>query len=377
MGAIQAKYNKVSGSAVNPVLREGNSDRRSAVPIKNYAKKYPHEMGKWTPQTKTHVSHMESGDFFGNEVSMDVSKCEARIEHVGADGAVTVLKEKLALQDGEVLDATYMDVAKLREFFAQQIQDAKDKDIMFSLHMKATMMKVSDPIIFGHCVREFYKDVFEKHAATFEKLGVNPNNGFGDVFSKIASLPEAEKKAIEDDIEKQYETRPRIAMVNAGKKITNLHVPSDVIIDNSVPTAIRWAGQMQGPSGKDEDIKAVIPDRSYATTFKDVIDYCVDKGVQKGDIWRACQTKDAPIKDWVKLAVTRTKAYSPCKAIFWLDAERAHVKVLSIMPMLAGGGMYETTRICQASSQASLRTSPTPRRRSARIWWIARGPPAT
>jgi len=380
--AIQAKYSKISGSAVNPVLREGNSDRRSAVPIKNYAKKYPHQMGAWTAQTKTHVSHMEGGDFFGNEVSTAVSKCEARIEHVGADGAVTVLKEKLALLDGEVLDATYMDVARLREFFAQQIQDAKDKDIMFSLHMKATMMKVSDPIIFGHCVREFYKDVFEKHAATFEKLGVNVNNGFGDVYKKIASLPEAEKKAIEADIEKQYESRPRIAMVNAGKKITNLHVPSDVIIDNSVPTAIRWGGQMQGPSGKDEDIKAVIPDRSYATTFKDVIDYCREKGafdpktmggvpnvglmaqkaeeygshdktfemkapgsvrivdtasgnvllehkgLQKGDIWRACQTKDAPIKDWVKLAVTRAKAYSPCKAIFWLDANRAHDKVL-------------------------------------------------
>merc|ERR1712194_8172 len=195
-------------------------------------------------------------------------------------------------------------------------------DIMFSLHMKATMMKVSDPIIFGHCVKEFYKDVFEKHGATFEKLGVNVNNGLGDVYTKIASLPEAEKKAIEDDIEKQYETRPRIAMVNAGKKITNLHVPSDVIIDNSVPTAIRWGGQMQGPSGKDEDIKAVIPDRSYATTFKDVIDYRVEKGGFDP------KTKDAPIKDWVKLAVTRTKAYSPCKAIFWLDAERAHDKVL-------------------------------------------------
>eukprot|EP00928_Gymnodinium_smaydae_P061304 TRINITY_DN45412_c0_g1_i1.p1 TRINITY_DN45412_c0_g1~~TRINITY_DN45412_c0_g1_i1.p1 ORF type:complete len:764 (+),score=208.78 TRINITY_DN45412_c0_g1_i1:69-2294(+) len=380
--AIQAKYSKVLGSAVNPVLREGNSDRRSAVPIKNYAKKYPHSMGKWTKDSKTHVAHMDSGDFFANEVSACVQKSEVRIEHVGEDGAVTVLKEKVALQDGEVLDASFMSAAKLQEFFAKEIEDAKAKDVMFSLHMKATMMKVSDPIIFGHCVKAFYKDVFEKHAATFEKLGVNPNNGLGDVYKKIATLPAEQKAEIEADIEKQYETRPRLAMVNAGKKITNLHVPSDVIIDNSVPTAIRWAGQMQGPSGKDEDIKAVIPDRSYATSFKTCIEYCIENGsfdpktmggvpnvglmaqkaeeygshdktfelkapgsvrivdiasgnvvletpgVQKGDIWRACQTKDAPIKDWVKLAVTRAKAYSPCKAVFWLDSNRAHDRVL-------------------------------------------------
>jgi len=380
--AIQAKYGKVLGSAVNPVLREGNSDRRAAVPIKNYAKKYPHSMGKWTPESKTHVSHMESGDFFENEVSTAVKKSEVRIEHVGTDGTVTVLKEKLALQDGEVLDATFMNVSKLREFFAKQIAEAKEKDVMFSLHMKATMMKVSDPIIFGHCVKEFYKDVFAKHGATFEKLGVNVNNGLGDVYKKIASLPADQKAEIEADIEKQYESRPRIAMVNAGKKVTNLHVPSDVIIDNSVPTAIRWAGQMQGPSGKDEDTKMAIPDRCYATSFKEIIEYCkqkgsfdpktmggvpnvglmaqkaqeygshdktfemkaagsvriVDtssgdvvletKGLEAGDIWRACQTKDAPIKDWVKLAVTRAKAYSPCKAIFWLDKNRAHDRVL-------------------------------------------------
>ena len=276
--AIKAKFGKVLGSAVNPVLREGNSDRRAADPIKNYAKKYPHDMGKWTTASKTHVSHMDSGDFFANEVSTAVSKCEARIEHVGTDGTVTVLKDSLKLQDDEVLDATFMSASKLREFFAKEIKEAKDKDVMFSVHLKATMMKVSDPIIFGHCVREFYKDVFDKHAATFEKLQVNPNNGMGDVFKKIATLPEAEKKAIEDDIEKQYLTRPRIAMVNAGKKITNLHVPSDVIIDNSVPTAIRWAGQMQGPSGKDEDTKMVIPDRCYATSFKEIIEYCTKNG---------------------------------------------------------------------------------------------------
>lgn len=380
--AIQAKYSKVLGSAVNPVLREGNSDRRSAVPIKNYAKKYPHSMGKWTKDSKTHVAHMDGGDFFGNEVSACVSKSDVRIEHVTVDGAVTVLKEKLALQEGEVIDATFMSVSKLKEFFLKEIADAKANDVMFSLHMKATMMKISDPIIFGHCVKAFYADVFDKHAATFEEIGVNPNNGLGDVYKKIAALPADKKADIEADIQKQYETRPRLAMVNAKAGKTNLHVPSDIIIDNSIPTAIRWAGQMQGPSGKDEDVKMVVPDRSYATSFKKCIEYCIENGafdpktmggvpnvglmaqkaeeygshdktfemksagsvrvvdlasgkvvletpgLEKGDIWRACQTKDAPIKDWVKLAVTRAKAYSPCKAIFWLDKERAHDSVL-------------------------------------------------
>jgi len=379
---IKARYAKVLGSAVNPVLREGNSDRRAANSIKAYAQKFPHQMGAWTKESKTHVAHMDGGDFYENEVSTIVEAGEARIEHVATDGTVTVLKEKLPLQDGEVVDASFMSAAKLTAFVEREIADAKAKDVMLSLHLKATMMKVSDPIMFGFAVKAFFKDVFDKHAATFQTLGVDPNNGLGDLFKKIASLPEAEKAAIEADIKAQYESRPRLAMVNARNGITNLHVPSDVIIDNSVPTAIRWAGQMQGPSGKDEDTKMLIPDRCYAGAFKECIEFCKENGafdpktmggcpnvglmaqkaeeygshpttfqiksagavrlvdgtgktlletpgVEAGDIWRACFTKDAPIKDWVKLAVTRAKAYSPCKAIFWLDPARAHDRSIS------------------------------------------------
>jgi len=380
---IQARYGKIAGSAVNPVLREGNSDRRAANSIKAYARQYPHPMGAWGSDSKTHVSHMDSGDYYEHEVSAIVQKGEARIEHVAADGTVTLLKDKLPLQEGEIVDASFMSAAKLTAFYEKEIGDSKAKDVMFSLHLKATMMKVSDPIMFGFCVKAFFKDVFDKHAATFDTLGVNSNLGLGDLYKKIATLPEAEKAAIEADIKAQYESRPRLAMVNARNGTTNLHVSSDVIIDNSVPTAIRWSGQMQGPSGKDEDTKMLIPDRCYAGAFKECIEFCKENGafdpktmggcpnvglmaqkaeeygshpttfqiktagsvrivdtasgktlvetpgVEVGDIWRACFTKDAPIKDWVKLAVTRAKAYSPCKAIFWLDPARAHDRSIS------------------------------------------------
>ena len=373
---IKARYGKVLGSAVNPVLREGNSDRRAALSVKNYARKHPHKMGAWSPDSKTHVSQMSAGDFYGSETSTTVAEAgPVRIEFVGADGKTTVLKEKLPLKPGEVIDTAVMSRRALREFYEQQIQDAKQKDVLLSLHLKATMMKISDPIIFGHAVSVYFKDVFEKHAAVFKELGVNANNGLGDLYAKIATLPEAKRAEIEADIQACYKTRPALAMVNSDKGITNLHVPSDVIIDASLPPMIRDGGKMWGPDGKPYDTKAMIPDRCYAGVFQAVIEDCRNNGaldpvtmgsvpnvglmaqkaeeygshdktfemsgngtarvvdaagkvlleqkVEQGDIFRMCQAKDAPIQDWVKLAVTRARL-SNTPAIFWLDKNRAH-----------------------------------------------------
>jgi isocitrate dehydrogenase len=373
---IKARYDKVKGSAVNPVLREGNSDRRAPLSVKAYSRKHPHKMGAWTPDSKTHVVHMKGGDFRSNEKSLTLpAATTAKIEFVGADGKVTVLKEKVALQAGEVLDATFMSVKALRKFIEEQIEDAKRQGVLFSLHMKATMMKVSDPKIFGHAVTVYFKDVFEKHAETFKKLGVDPDNGLGDVYAKIKSLPEDQRKAIEADIQEVYKKRPPMAMVNSDKGITNLHVPSDIIIDASMPPVIRDSGKMWGPDGKLQDVKCVIPDGSYAPVYHEVVEFCkkhgafdprtmgsvpnvglmaqaaeeygshdktfkapgngtiriVDAGgktllehkVEEGDIWRACQVKDAPIQDWVKLAVTRARA-TGAPAVFWLNKDRAH-----------------------------------------------------
>ena len=373
---IKARYDKVKGSAVNPVLREGNSDRRAPLSVKAYARKHPHKMGAWSPDSKTHVSHMKGGDFFSNEKSLTIpAATTAKIEFVGADGKTTVLKEKIALQAGEVLDATFMSVKALRKFLEEQIEDAKVKGVLWSLHMKATMMKVSDPKIFGHGVTVYYKDVFEKHGETFKKLGVDPDNGLGDVYAKIKSLPDEQRKAIEADIQAVYQKRPPMAMVNSDKGITNLHVPSDIIIDASMPPVIRDSGKMWGPDGKLADVKCVIPDASYAPVYHEVVEFCKQKGafdprtmgtipnvglmaqaaeeygshdktfkapgngtirivdasgatlhehkVEEGDIWRACQVKDAPIQDWVKLAVTRARA-TGAPAVFWLNKDRAH-----------------------------------------------------
>jgi len=385
--AIKAKYAKVLGSAVNPVLREGNSDRRAAEPVKNYAKKYPHKMGPWASDSKTHVAHMTEGDFYGSEQSSTVdSACDVRIEHVAKDGTTTILKDKLSLVEGEVIDASCMSARKLREFYEKEIADCKEKDILLSLHLKATMMKISDPILFGHCVSVYFKDVFEKHADAFKECGVNENNGFADVVGKIGSLPEAKRKEIEADIDACYAKQPRLAMVNSDKGITGLHVPSDVIIDASMPACIRGmdgrGGGMWCPDSKPgardshlEDSKCLIPDRCYAGVFAETVEHCKKHGafdvttmgsvpnvglmakkaeeygshdktfeqkadgkmrvvsstgtiifehdVEKGDIWRMCQTKDVAIKDWVKLAVTRTRL-SGWAAIFWLDTNRAH-----------------------------------------------------
>jgi isocitrate dehydrogenase len=373
---IKARYDKVKGSAVNPVLREGNSDRRAPLSVKNYAKKHPHKMSPWSSDSKTHVAHMKSGDFRSNEKSMTVpAATTAKIEFVGADGKTTVLKDKIALQAGEVIDATFMSVKALRKFLEEQIEDAKKQGVLFSLHMKATMMKVSDPKIFGHAVTVYYKDVFEKHAETFKKLGVDPDNGIGDVYAKIKSLPEDQRKAIEADIQAVYQKRPPMAMVNSDKGITNLHVPSDVIIDASMPPVIRDGGKMWGPDGKLADVKCVIPDASYAPVYHEVVEFCKKHGafdprtmgsvpnvglmaqaaeeygshdktfkapgngtirvvdtagktllehqVEEGDIWRMCQVKDAAIQDWVKLAVNRAKA-TGAPAVFWLNKDRAH-----------------------------------------------------
>jgi len=373
---IKARYAKVLGSAVNPVLREGNSDRRVAGPVKEYAKKHPHSMGAWSADSKSHVASMEDGDFYGSEKSVVIdSATNLKIELTTEGGSIQVLKDNLSVIDGEVIDASVMSVNKLRAFFEQSTQEAKEEDVLLSLHMKATMMKVSDPIIFGHAVTVYYKDVFEKYATTFEKLGVDTKNGLGDVYAKIADLPAAEREAIEADLQAVYKTRPELAMVNSDKGITNLHVPSDVIIDASMPAAIRSSGQMWGPDGKLKDTKAMIPDRNYAGVYQATIDFCKEHGafdvttmgnvsnvglmaqkaeeygshdktfeiaaagtvcvtdaagnvllehaVEKGDIWRMCQTKDLPIQDWVKLAVTRaTLTGQP--AIFWLDEDRAH-----------------------------------------------------
>jgi isocitrate dehydrogenase len=374
--AIKARYGKVLGSAVNPVLREGNSDRRVAAAVKQYAQKHPHKVGAWAADSKSHVAHMEGGDFYGSEKSVVITAAgEVKIELVAADGAVTVLKDKTAVTAGEVIDAAVMSVKALRAFYDREIKAAKAENILLSLHVKATMMKVSDPILFGHAVTVYYGDVFAKYADTFARLGVNPNNGIGDVYGKIKSLPEAERTAIEADLQAVYTQRPQLAMVNSDKGITNLHVPSDVIIDASMAAAIRTSGKMWGADGQAHDTKAMIPDRSYATIYQECIKFCQEHGafdvtkmgnvanvglmaqkaeeygshdktfeistdgsvrvvdatgqiliehpVERGDIWRMCQTKDTPIQDWVKLAVNRARA-TGCPTIFWLDADRAH-----------------------------------------------------
>jgi isocitrate dehydrogenase len=374
--AIKARYDKVKGSAVNPVLREGNSDRRAPKAVKEYARNNPHRMGAWASDTKSHVATMQSGDFRHNEKSVTVpAATTVRIEHVATDGSVTVLKDGLKLQAGEILDGTFMSKAALLTFLQGQVADAREQGVLFSLHMKATMMKVSDPIIFGHAVRVFFADLFAKHGATFDKLGVDVNNGFGDLVGKIAALPEDQRSAIEADIEAAFAAGPALAMVDSDKGITNLHVPSDVIIDASMPAMIRTGGQMWNAEGKTQQTKAVIPDSSYAGIYEAVFADCKQHGaydpttmgsvpnvglmaqkaeeygshdktfeiaadgvvrivdaegtelmshvVQAGDIWRACQTKDAPVRDWVKLAVTRARA-TGVPAVFWLDDTRAH-----------------------------------------------------
>ena len=375
---IKAKYDKIKGSAVNPVLREGNSDRRVPGPVKNYAKKNPHPMGNWTADSKSHVSHMSSGDLRSNEKSTTVTKettGDARIEFIHEDGSNKVLKEKINLLVGEIIDATVMCKNTLREFLEEQVKDAKKKGVLFSVHLKATMMKVSDPIIFGHVVSIYFKNVFEKHAIVFAELGINQNNGLGDLYEKIRNLPEEKREEIEEDIQKCYENGPELAMVNSDKGITNLHVPSDIIIDASMPAAIRNSGRMWGSDGNLHDTKFVIPDSSYASVYHEVIDFCKKNGafdpktmgtipnvglmaqkaeeygshdktflcpsngiirvisasgqtmieheVEEGDIWRMCQVKDLPIQDWVKLAVNRSKT-TGSPAVFWLDKNRAH-----------------------------------------------------
>ncbi|MBW2211568.1 MAG: NADP-dependent isocitrate dehydrogenase [Deltaproteobacteria bacterium] len=374
--AIAQRYSKIKGSAVNPVLREGNSDRRAPHAVKEYARANPHPMGAWSSDSKTHVSTMIAGDFFHNEKSITLpAATTVRIEHVAKDGTTTVLKDGLALLEGEILDGTYMSKEALLAFLREQVGDAQALGVLFSLHMKATMMKVSDPIIFGHAVRVFFADVFEKHAETLAELGANPNDGFGEVVARIESLPADKRAAIEADIKAAYEKGPALAMVNSDKGITNLHVPSDIIIDASMPAMIRTSGQMWNAAGDQQDAKAVIPDSSYAAVYQEVIDFCKKHGafdpttmgsvpnvglmaqkaeeygshdktfevpsdgavrvvddsgnvlmqheVGAGDIWRACQTKDAPVRDWVGLAVRRARA-AGVPAIFWLDEARAH-----------------------------------------------------
>ncbi|MEO1506728.1 MAG: NADP-dependent isocitrate dehydrogenase [Cyanobacteria bacterium J06633_23] len=374
--AIKARYAKVLGSAVNPVLREGNSDRRVATAVKQYAQNNPHRVGNWTADSKSHIAHMDSGDFYGSEKSVVVQDAgSVKIELVTADGSVTVLKEQTAVLAEEILDAAVMSVRALRDFYKKEINNAKEDDILLSLHVKATMMKVSDPILFGHAVTLYFNDVFEKYADLFTELGVNPNNGLGDVYAKIETLPSDQRKAIKADLQATYDKRPQLAMVNSDKGITNLHVPSDVIIDASMAAAIRTSGKMWGPDGQLHDTKAMIPDRCYATMYQAIIEFCQENGafdvatmgnvsnvglmaqkaeeygshdktfeipasgtvrvvdttgqtlmehsVEQGDIWRMCQTKDLPIQDWVKLAVNRARA-TGVPTVFWLDENRAH-----------------------------------------------------
>ncbi|NQV87041.1 MAG: NADP-dependent isocitrate dehydrogenase, partial [Woeseiaceae bacterium] len=372
----KVRYAKVLGSAVNPVLREGNSDRRVAAAVKIFAKRHPHSMGAWSSDSKTHVAHMEDGDFYSSEQSVVVSdEGNLKISLFVKDGSETVLRAAVPVLKDEVVDASRMDCAALAAFYAKEMDAAKRDGVLFSLHLKATMMKVSDPIMFGHAVEVYYKDAYQKHAAVLQKLGVDVNNGVGDVYAKIADLPAAQRTAIEADFAAVYETRPALAMVNSDKGITNLHVPSDVIIDASMPAAVRSSGQMWGPDGKLADTKALIPDRCYAGIYDEVINNCKQHGafdvttmgnvcnvglmaqkaeeygshdktfeiatagivkvmnaagdvllehaVNAGDIWRMCQTRDLPIRDWVKLAVNRARQ-TGTPAIFWLDENRAH-----------------------------------------------------
>ena len=373
---IKARYDKVKGSAVNPVLREGNSDRRAPASVKNYARNNPHPMGAWSADSKSHVVSMQSGDFFESEQSTTVdAPTIVRIRHLTLDNTETVLREGIALKAGEVIDASCMNRNALCEFLTEVIDDAKAQGVLMSLHLKATMMKVSDPIIFGHAVTIYYRDVFKKHAEKFELLGVDPNNGIGDVYTKIGNLPENERAEIEADIQACYSNRPEMAMVDSDRGITNLHVPSDVIIDASMPAALRSSGQMWGPDGQLHDIKAIIPDRCYAGVYQEVIDFCIANGafdpasmgsvpnvglmaqkaeeygshdktfevpangtirvedadgntllvhqVEQGDIWRMCQVKDEPIQNWIKLAVARAQLTNT-PTVFWLNEERAH-----------------------------------------------------
>ncbi|WJI15805.1 NADP-dependent isocitrate dehydrogenase [Pseudoxanthomonas winnipegensis] len=372
----KARYDRVKGSAVNPVLREGNSDRRAPLSVKNYARKHPHRMGKWSSDSKTHVAHMESGDFYGSERSATLGAAGAlKITFVGADGSSTVLKDKVAVKQGEVVDASVLSRKALASFIDAQIEDAKAKGVLFSVHLKATMMKVSDPVLFGIVVGEFYKDVLAKHGEALKSVGFDPNNGIGDLYAVIGKLPAEQAEAIKADVEAEYAKRPALAMVNSDKGITNLHVPSDVIIDASMPAMIRDSGKMWNAKGELQDTKAVIPDRSYAGVYQVVIEDCKTHGafdpatmgsvpnvglmaqkaeeygshdktfvisgdgkvvvtddagatvfehaVEAGDVWRMCCTRDAPIQDWVKLAVTRARL-SGTPAVFWLDPQRAH-----------------------------------------------------
>ena len=375
--AIQAKYAKALGSAVNPVLREGNSDRRAPPAVKAFAKKNPHSMGKWSQASRTHVSHMHKGDFYASEKCMTMDKaCNVKIEFVAKeDGAVTVLKEKTALQAGEIIDSMFMSKKDLCEFLEKEMEDARETGVMFSFHVKATMMKVSHPIVFGHAVKVYYKDLFAKHGETFEKLGVNPNDGVSSIFEKIKQLPESWREEILADLHACYETRPELAMVDSAKGISNLHTPNEVIVDASMPAMIRAGGKMWGPDGKVKDTKAVMPESTFARIYQEIINFCKTHGafdpttmgtvpnvglmaqkaeeygshdktfeaqgdgcirivddegkvllamdVEEGDIWRMCQVKDAPIQDWVKLAVNRAKL-SNTPAVFWLDEYRPH-----------------------------------------------------
>ncbi len=373
---VRARYNKIKGSAVNPVLREGNSDRRAPMPVKQYAKVNPHSMAPWSKDSKTHVSTMSEGDFMHNEKSVTIPAATTiDIVHTATDGTKKVLKGGLALLEGEVIDGTVMSKRKLISFLTEQVNDARNQGILFSLHMKATMMKVSDPIIFGHAVKVYFADLWDKHGATFEELGVDVNNGFGDLIGKLKDLPAEKRAEIEVDIQAAYANGPDISMVNSDKGITNLHVPSDVIIDASMPAMVRNGGMLWDKDGNTQDTKAVIPDSSYAAIYQAVIEDCIENGaydpttmgtvpnvglmaqkaeeygshdktfeiaadgkveivntngdvlisheVETGDIWRMCQVKDAPVQDWIKLAVTRARA-SGMPAIFWLDPERAH-----------------------------------------------------
>ena len=406
--AIRNRYASVLGSAVNPVLREGNSDRRVALAVKKFAKANPHRMGAWSPDSKSHVAHMDHGDFYSSEQSAILANAGSlRIDHTDAAGNVTVLREAVPVLEGEVVDSSVMNCQALSEFFAKEIDAAKKEGVLFSLHLKATMMKVSDPIMFGHCVRAYYGDVFEKHEALFNEIGVDANNGIGDVYAKIEGL--SAESRVKADLEAVYETRPEQAMVDSDKGITNLHVPSNVIIDASMPAAIRSSGQMWGPDGRLHDAKMVIPDRCYASIYQEVIQNCKDHGafdvatmgnvcnvglmaqkaeeygshdktfeiaadgkvtvtdqngevvmehvVNKGDIWRMCQAKDLPIRDWVKLAVMRARATGSA-AIFWLDENRAHDRnLIELVNKYLAGHDMEGLDIRIESPVAAMRST--------------------
>jgi len=375
--AIKARYGKCTGSAVNPVLREGNSDRRAPRAVKEYARKNPHSMAEWSPASRTHVSHMTGGDFYHGEKSMTLDKArDVKMELVTKSGQTVVLKEKVALQDGEIIDSMFMSRKALLAFYEQQIEDAKNTGVLFSLHVKATMMKVSHPIVFGHCVRTFYKEAFEKHGELFDSLGVNVNNGMADLYNKIATLPDSQREEIIRDIHACQEHRPALAMVDSAKGITNFHSPNDVIVDASMPAMIRAGGKMYGADGRLKEVKAVIPESTFARIYQEIINFCkwhgafdpktmgtvpnvglmaqqaeeygshdktfeipedgvanitdlatgevlMSQNVEQGDLWRMCQVKDAPIRDWVKLAVTRARN-SGMPAVFWLDPYRPH-----------------------------------------------------